>query len=764
MKKLIILVLFSIFVFTIFANPLPSYWTRYDQMKATMDSLALAYPNLIKVDSLGASDTENIPIWGAKLSSNVHERRDVPRLLIIGSLHAEEVIGNEIVMKFLKDMVINSNQAPFNNWMNELETWLVPNMNPEGLAVVMSGMDTSFRKNKRDNNNNGIFDFLPGTGGDIDGVDLNRNWDVNWVHGDTLYSTSGYELYDYYRGEYPFSEGENRAIRDLAYREQFTYAIIWHSSRTGNLSEKVFIPYDFKNLRKCPDWDINNMVGTGVATNILKQGGTAHYEPLAASGRKGDQHVWFYSTFGTIMLLIEAGTSDLQPSYPILVDTVNRCSNGMYWMFNRATPTGADGITRSMLTGHVRDAVTGEPLVAEVIVHGRYSEALAPRLSNAEHGRFWRPLPQGSCTFSVRKKGYVPDTLTVNINPSGWRYREINLQPLPAITINLSVKSNGNPVSATVFISDPTGDDKYTTNNGFVAIDTFTGTRVLTIITDNGVPWQQELELTNSVNMSVDVSVANVLFSDDFNSDLSQWEVDGPWVIVNHDNRTFVTDSWGGYGFYAPGCDVSIISQNPVSIPANQETYLLFDQHLYTEWEHDFVTVSVSNNKENWHELYRKAGRYDWWHKNLINLSDFAGQELFFRFRLQDDITNNSNIYDLTDPGWSIDNLKILTGNTVSNEDIFMEKPFVSLNQNYPNPFNPETKISFNIQNMTVNTAYIDIFNVKGQKVQRLDIADEDVKNSFVVWNAEKLSSGVYFYRLQVNNEIVSVKKALLLK
>ncbi len=770
MKK-IILIFLTIISISLLADPipLPSFYTRYDQMKAIMDSLAYEYPALIRVDSLGASDTELIPIWGAKISNNVNESKDAPRLLIIGSLHAEEIIGNEIAMQFMKNIIINNNQMPYQQWLNELEIWIVPNMNPEGLDVVMSGLDYTFRKNKKDNNNNGIFDFVSGQGGDIDGVDLNRNWDVNWVHGDTLYSTNGYELYDYYRGEYPFSEGENRAIRDLAYREQFTYAIVWHSSRTGNLSEKVFIPYKFKDLpsRQAPDYDINYAVGHGVASNIQKQGSSLSYESLPAMGRKGDSHVWFYTELGTIKLLIEAGTSNIQPNYDILNDTVQRCLNGQYWMFNRAVSSGHQDIARGMLTGHVYDAVTGEPLRARVIIHGRESDALKPRYTNEEHGRFWRPLVQGAYTFSIRKKGYQPETLNVVVTDSGWRYRTINLQPLQAITLNLNIHSNGTPVPAYITLSDfCEDDDEYYTDNGVISIDTFIGTRTLTIMTENGVPWRQEIEFDNSKTIELNVSTANVLFEDNFNTDLSQWHVNGPWVIVNNNNNTFVTDSWGGYGFYAAGCDVDISTMNPITIPQNSETYLVFDQHLYTEWEHDFVTVSASTNNEDWTVLYEKAGKYDFWHKNLISLNEFTGESVYLKFRLKDD--DNAPLYDLTDPGWSLNNLKVVTGTTsttiTSNNDVAATLPNIRLMQNYPNPFNPETKLAFEIKNTKLNSAKIDIFNVKGQKINSFELTENDIKQGYITWNAQNLTSGLYFYRLSIDNKTVSTRKALLLK
>jgi hypothetical protein len=766
MKRCTFLVLMCVCVGFLISSPMPEHWTRYTAMKAMMDSLAVAHPNLIRVDSLGVTDTDMLPIWGAKISANAHERRDVPRILVIGQIHAEEVIGVEITLRLIRDMVTRSHQAPYNFWLNNLEIWVVPTMNPEGLQVVLDGWDTTFRKNKRDNTSSGTFTFVPGIGGDIDGVDLNRNWDVNWVHGDTLFSVAGAELYDYYRGAYPYSEGEVKAIRDLAYREQFVFGVTYHSSRTGNFSEQVMIPYNFKGVRPCPDWDINFDIGSTLASLIRRQNGIGFYMPSPAMSRKGDQHTWFYSKLGTIFFLIEAGTShdEIQPNQALLNDTIDRNNVGLYWLFNRAMSTGNGSMLRPMLTGIVRDAVTTEPLVAEVIVHGRASDALSPRLTNADHGRFWRPLLSGGYQYTVRKKGYEPFTESVLVGDS-WRQRSINLVPLQPVTINLHVVSGGAPTSAFVSISDPTGDDEYEVVDGFIEINTFVGTRTLTIIPDSGIPWQRDIEISSSMDMRIDVSVADVVFYDDFSTDLSKWTViDGPWQIAEHAGKRFLTDNWGGAGLYALGCDVMIRTTYPISIPSYKEAYLLFEQNLYTEWEHDFVTVSVSTDNQIWHDLYKKAGKYDWWHYNLIDLSDYAGKSVYLRFRLTDDTTNNSALLELNDPGWSIANVRVLSGTTVSTTDEYNLHRIFTLSQNFPNPFNPQTRIAFSIKNTEYNTAIIDIFNIKGQKVQSFTLSDDDVRNGFIDWNAEKLSSGIYFYRLVVDDSYHLVKKALLLK
>ena len=77
------------------------------------------------------------------------------------------------------------------------------------------------------------------------------------------------------------------------------------------------------------------------------------------------------------------------------------------------------------------------------------------------------------------------------------------------------------------------------------------------------------------------------------------------------------------------------------------------------------------------------------------------------------------------------------------------------LYQNYPNPFNPQTKIDFDLPE--AGTVHLTVFNVLGQEVIRLLDGDRTFGNFETVWNGKnaagnEVSSGVYFYRLEVMN------------
>ncbi|MDR3668628.1 MAG: T9SS type A sorting domain-containing protein [Ignavibacteriaceae bacterium] len=83
------------------------------------------------------------------------------------------------------------------------------------------------------------------------------------------------------------------------------------------------------------------------------------------------------------------------------------------------------------------------------------------------------------------------------------------------------------------------------------------------------------------------------------------------------------------------------------------------------------------------------------------------------------------------------------------------------LNQNFPNPFNPSTTISYNIPNAGI--VNIKIFNVLGQLVKTLVNQTQTAGTHQITFNANTLTSGVYFYSLTVNN-FTQVKKMMLLK
>jgi fibronectin type 3 domain-containing protein len=86
---------------------------------------------------------------------------------------------------------------------------------------------------------------------------------------------------------------------------------------------------------------------------------------------------------------------------------------------------------------------------------------------------------------------------------------------------------------------------------------------------------------------------------------------------------------------------------------------------------------------------------------------------------------------------------------------------------NFPNPFNPKTTIQYSLcKNSFIE---IDIFNIKGQKVNSLVNAMQSSGKKSVIWdgtdfNNNQLTSGIYFYSLIIDKKEYCLKKCILLK
>ena len=86
-----------------------------------------------------------------------------------------------------------------------------------------------------------------------------------------------------------------------------------------------------------------------------------------------------------------------------------------------------------------------------------------------------------------------------------------------------------------------------------------------------------------------------------------------------------------------------------------------------------------------------------------------------------------------------------------------------TLKQNYPNPFNPSTTIEFDLPK--AGKVSLKIFDIAGREVAKeINELNLAIGNYKVHFDGSSLSSGVYFYSLAVNGNIMSTKKMVLIK
>jgi hypothetical protein len=102
------------------------------------------------------------------------------------------------------------------------------------------------------------------------------------------------------------------------------------------------------------------------------------------------------------------------------------------------------------------------------------------------------------------------------------------------------------------------------------------------------------------------------------------------------------------------------------------------------------------------------------------------------------------------------------SGGVVSVDDDQGEVPEVTcLHQNYPNPFNPSTTIEFALPRAGYVT--INVYNLLGERVATIAEGDHVAGTFEVRWDASRLPSGVYFYRLTAH-EYSQTRKMVLIR
>ena len=103
--------------------------------------------------------------------------------------------------------------------------------------------------------------------------------------------------------------------------------------------------------------------------------------------------------------------------------------------------------------------------------------------------------------------------------------------------------------------------------------------------------------------------------------------------------------------------------------------------------------------------------------------------------------------------------IQIIKATSAENENA-LPYDFV-LYQNYPNPFNPTTIIKYSIPFNT--NVSIRVYDILGNEIAALVNENKNAGNYEVVFSADNLSSGIYFYKLITGNK-VQTKKMILLR
>ncbi|HEX6336095.1 MAG TPA: M14 family zinc carboxypeptidase [Jiangellaceae bacterium] len=196
-------------------------WDGPAGLEQQIRSVPEEYPGLAELHTIGQTH-EGRDILAVRVTSDVANTplNERPAVLYQGTAHAREWIATEVTKRTMLHFLEGANNDPeVQDILDTSELWFVPVVNPDGYQYTFDH-ERLWRKNLRDNDNNGVIDSN-------DGVDLNRNFPEHWNYDEE--GSSSQFTSQTYRGPEPMSEPETVANAALFNMADFRFAISNHS-------------------------------------------------------------------------------------------------------------------------------------------------------------------------------------------------------------------------------------------------------------------------------------------------------------------------------------------------------------------------------------------------------------------------------------------------------------------------------------------------------------------------------------------------------
>lgn len=366
-------------------------YTDPEEMEEFLFNMASQYPDLMELILLRNDLFEGHNLWAVKITSS---KKEEPKqvFLMDGQHHAREVMTAEITKDAIEYLLSNyGKEEKVTRWIDEIETWIVPIVNPDGAAFVFN-QNRWWRKNRHPS--------CP--------VDNNRNYPITWKK---CNGSSGDCLAEDFRGEGPASEPETQGVVSLMYLLRPQFYLTYHS-----YGQYIIYPYgcDYtpeddtfyeiaQSLNKILEDDNGNKgkykVGTSFNT-LYQTDGTADDEP--------------YAKYGGFPFTIEVNSDKsggFQPNFSQWRDiTVQR--QRVAWGFF------LDQILEGpQIRGKVYNAFTKKPIEGvKFTVNGINWNIFEEERMTDENGRFFF-IPQKNKTYTLifKKDGYYDSEITVEV-------------------------------------------------------------------------------------------------------------------------------------------------------------------------------------------------------------------------------------------------------------------------------------------------------------------------------------------------------------
>jgi len=769
------------------------------EIYAQLDSMRARFPNLITQKVAIGTTLENRTIYAVKISDNADATENEPRALYTALIHAREPAGMMSVIYYMYYLLENYNTDNAVKYLvDNREIWFIPCINPDGYEYNRSTNPSGggqWRKNR--SLNSGSY-----------GVDLNRNFGpyTYWNSPNGGSSTVPSDID--YRGPAEFSERETQAIKNFAVGKSFKTALNYHTYSNLLIYPYgcwTYLPPDSATfIEYASDMVAMNGYSPGTAWQLLYpvRGSSDDYlydgDPegtgkiFAMTPEVGGDADGFWPPQSRIFpLAIENLRPNLYYTW-VAGDYVSLAS----YQFDRQyiSPGDQVGMNLTMKNKGLSNAenltITLESLSSLINVTG--GTANVPLI--ASRGSYTTTSP---LTFTVSvntpvdtvlkmrvitsKNGVMmsADTLRIITGVPTFVFQDTTNNPLTNWTVTASPSTPKWDATTTDFHSGPTSfTDSKTGNYASNATVTMATTNpislvgysnpklsfwtkwdiesqwdcgVLMISTNNGSTWTALTgSLTKSASGSGKQVPAGMPIYDGTSASWKQEQISlsayaNQTVKIKFELRTdgsLVKDGW-----YVDDIGIMVYSAVPVELVSftGRQNGDMID----LEWS----TATELNNRG--FEVQRSLNRSEWFTAGFIDGAGTKSSSTDYRF--SEKVAGTGTIqYRLKQIDF--DGSYKFHGPVNIESDVVLS---YDLMQNFPNPFNPSTVIRYSLPVAGVVT--IDVFDALGEKVSTLLNGQVEAGYHSIAFDAAKLPSGLYFYKINSGN-FTAVKKMLYLK
>lgn len=723
-------------------------YMTYTEIIEFIEDLQNEHPEIVNIIDIGVSQESLRSIKAVIIGNNPA----LDNLLLLSGIRANDISNVYMNIKLMESLVGIYAQGLNQELISNANFYFIPVLNPDGYSAVLENSLLNFQNNTRDINQNNILDPL------LDGVDLYYNYDNNWIHGNKYNANNNGSLN--FRGFEAYSESETLALKIFLDEYNISSALVLNNVSQG---KKVIYPYNWLGLRQSTDYDNFHIVSQGLINGQTENS----WATEAQNERNGNILDWLFvhKSINAFMLSNEEFQNIPNPD---LIDPIFEEYFSILMNFSELMLEETFDLDISRLDIITVNGFTQEKISAYYKIEEFWSESYLNHKTKS-NGKIKRFLIPGLYNLQIKQKGYKTVNITdLDLSTSSSMLLEVPMFPLETAVFQGSVSFEGMTTSGKIIIRDVIPDTVYF-DPGF-SVEYYQGVYQIDIISDDHtlMPYSQEIVLTDfGLNLHFELTQNMTLLEEMFQGACCNWIFDGPWLVVSDpsQNGAYLANSWDWETFYSSGADISISTIYPISLFSfyNREAYLEFDSYSHTEWDNDFISVELIRPDNEPETIWSRSGKYDYWEKIIIPISDYIGEEFFVKFRLKDGIPGNVNHPAFTDPGWKIDNIRLKVGAYSTNiSETTLPKPVKKFDI-YPNPFNPVTNFRFYLPGIENEDTRIKIFNVKGQMIEQKIVPPTKDDYINIQWNAEKFSSGIYFINIKNSKENI-VKKAVLLK